>query len=123
MKTNVRLVEARVTSVSPEAEVRQGKEPRQHLIEVSFPAAPVSLYAMVFTNYYCAAISVSHTSTRSETDPLLQLHMKGRAPTWQVAVPKLALMADPHCEVRLGTESPCFFKPMTEHVPIHDVSG
>ena len=47
-------------------------------------------------------VSHTHTSTRSQTDPQLQLHMKGRAPTWQVVIPKLALMADPHCEVWHG---------------------
>lgn len=92
----VKLLEARVTVTT---ETTRSTGPRQHLIEVSFPAAPVSLYAICFANYYCAAISVSHTHTRSESDPLLPPHMKGRAPTWQVVVPKLALMTDPHCEV------------------------
>ena len=89
------LLDARVTS-GGEDENKTG--PRQQWIDVSFSAAPVSLAYISFYNYYCASITISHTSTRAENDPKAQLHMKGRAPTWQVAVPKLALMSSPHCE-------------------------
>ena len=88
------LLDARITS-SPD----DGKGgPRQQWIDVSFASAPVALSYIAFRNYYCAAITISHTSMRAEGDPLLQLHMKGRSPTWQVVVPKLALMAAPHHE-------------------------
>lgn len=72
--------------------------PRQQWLDVSFVNAPVVLSYISFHNYYCAAITISHTSMRAEGDPLMQLHMKGRAPTWQVVVPKLALMAAAHHE-------------------------
>lgn len=72
--------------------------PRQQWIDVSFVNAPVTLSYISFHNYYCASITISHTSMRAEGDPLMQLHMKGRAPTWQVVVPKLALMAAAHHE-------------------------
>lgn len=72
--------------------------PRQHLIEVTFPGAPVTVDYVSFRNSYTAAITISHTATRAEGDPLQPMHMKGRAPTWQIVVARLALMADPHCE-------------------------
>lgn len=85
---------ARVTT-SPSG---TGGGPRQAFIDVSFPAAPVVLHRITFTNYYTASITLSHTSTRAEGDPLLAAHMKGRAPTWSVALARRELMADPHYE-------------------------
>ena len=71
--------------------------PRQQWIEVSFDrGSTVSLSYITFHNYYCAAITISHTNVRAEGDQ--RQHEKGRLPTWQVAVPKLTLMATPHCE-------------------------
>ena len=90
-------LDARVVSSSPEDDKGAGG-PRQQWIDVSFTGAPVSLSYIAFHNFYCAAITISHTSVRAENDPLAQLHMKGRAPTWQVVVPKLALMSAAHCE-------------------------
>jgi hypothetical protein len=92
---SVVLLDARVTSSAPEADTGG---PRQQWIDVTFPAAPVSLAAICFQNYYCAAITVSHTGQSADSDPLAQLQVKGRAPAWTVAVDKHTLMADPHCE-------------------------
>ena len=70
--------------------------PRQHLVDVSFPGAPVVVSSISFCNYYAAAITVSHTCTCTDESP--QAHTGGHMPSWQIVVPKLTLMADPHCE-------------------------
>ena len=43
-----------------------------------------------FHNFYTSAITISHTTVRTDDS--------GRSPHWQVVLPKLTLMADPHCE-------------------------
>lgn len=97
--TPVSLLDARITTSTDDTDAgRRDKGPRQQWIDVSFTAAPVALSYITFHNYYCAAITISHTSMRAEDDPQAQQHMKGRAPTWQVVVPKLVLMAAAHCE-------------------------
>ncbi len=88
-------LEAHVASSWSEA---PGGGPRQHLIDVTFPAAPVTVDYISFRNFYTAAITVSHTGLRAESDPMQSLHAKGRPPSWQVMVPRIALMADPHSE-------------------------
>lgn len=97
-------LEAVISATTSEA--RGG--PRQHLIEVSFPDAPVAVEYISFCNYYSSAISVSHTSSRADADAAApRAHgvangqgqsSKPPPPTWQVVTPKLTLMADPHCE-------------------------
>ena len=89
------LIDAYITTSPSEGD---SSAPRQQWIDVSFPAAPVVISHISFSNYYTSAITISHTGTRADSDPLTATHMKGRTPTWQVAVPKLTLMSDPHCE-------------------------
>ena len=72
--------------------------PRPQWIDVTFPQSPVQLEAFSFENYYCASISVSHTSIRAMDDPLRQTHTHGRAPTWVTALEKLSLMSDSQLE-------------------------
>lgn len=92
------LLEARVTS-STEGRAAEGQHPpRQQWIDVTFPAAPVALHYISFVNYYCAAITISHTANRADDDPLQSMHTRGMDPSWSVVVRKLALMTDPHVE-------------------------
>ena len=91
-----RLLEADVSSTWSESS--GGGGPRQHLIEVTFPSAPVAVDFISFHNFYTAAITISHTAVRTEADPLQPMHQKGRPPSWQVVVNRLTLMVDPHCE-------------------------
>eukprot|EP00900_Chrysochromulina_parva_P015365 jgi/Chrpa1/2382/Chrysochromulina_OHIO_Genome00009350-RA len=93
--SGARVLEAHVVSSWSEA---PGGGPRQHLIDVAFPGAPVAVDYISFRNFYTAAITVSHTGVRAEDDPLQPMHAKGRPPSWQVAVPRVTLMANPHCE-------------------------
>ena len=86
------LLEATIRTVPAESE----SGPRRHLIEVSFGGAPVTVEHISFCNYYCSAITVSHASmTKAE----LQGNSRASESAWKVVVPKLTLMADPHCEV------------------------
>jgi len=89
------LLAAQISSSWSEA---AGDGPRQHLIEVTFPAGPVAVDYVSFRNFYTAAITVSHTNVRADVDSLQPMHVKGRPPSWQVVVARLTLMADPHCE-------------------------
>jgi hypothetical protein len=84
------LLDTTIKTVTSECE----SGPRRHLIEVAFDGAPVAVQRISFSNYYCAAITVSHTAmSKSEL-------LKGPDPaSWKVVIPKLTLMADPHCEV------------------------
>ena len=95
---NAVLLEARITSTDATDGNNNGG-PRQQWIDISFPSPnPVQLSYICFHNYYSAAITISHTTTRADGDPLTPAHHKGRSPAWQVVVPKLTLMVDPHYE-------------------------
>lgn len=94
MPDAVQLLDARIVQAPDDG----SGGPRQQWIDISFTNAPVALSFISFRNYYCAAITISHTSMRAESDPSAPLHMKGRAPTWQSVVNRLPLMAAAHCE-------------------------
>lgn len=85
----VTLIEARISSSSPDSSGASGG-PRQQWLDVTFPNAPVMLSYVCFHNFYTSAITISHTTVRTDDS--------GRSPHWQVVLPKLTLMADPHCE-------------------------
>ena len=96
-------VEARVSASSPDASSASaaGGGPRQQWMDVTFADAPVGITHMSFFNYYCAAITISHTTMAlGDIDGRLskQAEQMGMRPAWTVVVPKLTLMADPHCE-------------------------
>ena len=86
------LLESMIRTVTSDTE----SGPRRHIIEVSFAGAPVTVQHVSFYNYYCSAITVSHTSM-SKVE--LQTYAKASEAAWTVVIPKLTLMADPHCEV------------------------
>ena len=101
-----RRLDVRITYAS----IERTAEPRHQWIEVSFDrGSAVSLSHITFHNYYCAAITISHTNVRAEGDQ--RQHEKGRMPTWQVAVPKLTLMVAPHCE----DDAQCYHELSTVH--------
>ena len=110
-------VEARVSTSSPESSLASdssrspkhaqqigstGGGPRQQWIDVTFVDAPVTITHLSFFNYYCAAITISHTTMApADIDQRMTVHQSrqlGTTPPWTVVVPKLTLMADPHCE-------------------------
>lgn len=82
-------------------------------IDVRFIGAPVELHSFTFTNYYTASLTVLHSvrpaqmlevapkasssSAAGSSDAMADL-VVSREGAWQVLVPKMRLMADPHCE-------------------------
>jgi hypothetical protein len=89
------LLDATVTTTI----AKSGLGPRQHLIDVSFASAAVPLHCISFYNYYCAAITISHTNARTDHESEQQGNANDRSAMWQLVVPRLSLMANPHCEV------------------------
>ena len=53
--------------------------PGQRWVEINFKDAPVSLHSIMFTNFYVSSITIQHSLTKAEGDPLLQV------PAWFVA--------------------------------------
>lgn len=47
--------------------------PGQRWVEITFRNAPVTLHSVHFANYYVHWITVLHSLTRAEGDPLLQV--------------------------------------------------
>lgn len=96
-------VEARVSPSAPDPSSASAAAggPRQQWMDVTFADAPVGITHVSFFNYYCAAITISHTTMAlGGIDGRLskQAEQMGMRPAWTVVVPKLTLMADPHCE-------------------------
>ncbi|KAL1510794.1 hypothetical protein AB1Y20_007080 [Prymnesium parvum] len=72
--------------------------PRQHWIELTFKDGPVHLHSISFINYYTYSLSIMHSLTRAESDPMLPAHARGRPAQWRRVLRKHQLMASPHFE-------------------------